>query len=566
MQAETKVCQNCKKDFTIEQGDFNFYQKMSVPPPKLCPACRAQLRLSFRNERFFYKRPCGRCKRDTISMFAAHKPYPVWCRDCWWSDDLDALQYGREYDPLRPFFEQFRDLWEKIPKPSLFSMRSVNSEYINFSADQKNCYMVIESSNDENCINCYWIQLSKDLVDCSFTNKVELSYEVDDCYDSNGLRWSKGCHSCLDSSFLIDCRGCTSCLGCINLRGQKYHIFNQAYTKEEYKEKLQSFRLDTYSGARDFKNEFAEFIKDKPRKFAEVVNIVNSTGNYLNNVKNCRECFHCYQAEDCAYSHHAFRGAKDCQDCHTVGRSSELVFNSLNMGIETGNIICSSVCWGSQFMTYCINCPSSQHCFGCVGLIKGQYCILNKWYSKADYEKLRAKIIAEMQAEGIYGGFFPKNLSPLGYNESSAMDDFPLNREEALAQGFTWEDAARGTYDKETVDWKNFPDSIEDLPKDFDVSREIFVCTLCRKNYRIIQNELLFYKKLSIPLPRLCPDCRHEKRMKSRGPNRLWHRQCMCKLVMHSHSKRCPNEFKTPYLPNHPETIYCEDCYQKEVY
>ena len=34
MESESKVCQNCKKDFIIETEDFNFYEKMKVPAPK----------------------------------------------------------------------------------------------------------------------------------------------------------------------------------------------------------------------------------------------------------------------------------------------------------------------------------------------------------------------------------------------------------------------------------------------------------------------------------------------------------------------------------------------------
>ena len=73
----------------------------------------------------------------------------------------------------------------------------------------------------------------------------------------------------------------------------------------EYEEKLKSFRLDTYSGIENFKKEFQDFIKDKPRKFAEVFNVVNSTGNYMTNVKNNKHCFHSYDAEDNAYCVHA---------------------------------------------------------------------------------------------------------------------------------------------------------------------------------------------------------------------------------------------------------------------
>ena len=54
---------------------------------------------------------------------------------------------------------------------------------------------------------------------------------------------------------------------------------------------------------------------------------------------------------------------------------------------------------------------------------------------------------------------------------------------------------------------------------------------------------------------------------------KLWHRTCMCKgtndkgnTVDHGHDGKCLNEFETPYAPDRSEIIYCEKCYQKEVY
>jgi hypothetical protein len=558
MKPETKKCQNCKREFTIEPDDFSYYEKIGVPEPKLCIDCRAQLRLAFKNERVFYKRPCDKCGKDKVSMYNPNKPYAIWCYDCWWSDDWDARDYGRPYDPDRPFLEQVNDLLKVVPKISLIYVRSLGSEYTNISADNKNCYMIVECSNNEDCVNCYWIQLSKDLVDSSFTNKVELSYEVDDCYDSSNLKWCKGCHSCLDSSFLIDCRGCSDCLGCINLRGQKYNIFNQLYSKEEYKNKLESFRLDTYSGVENFKKEFQNFIKNQPRKFAEVTQAINSTGNYMTNVKNNRRCFYSYDAEDNAYAVHVWRGAKDCMDVDTAGRGAELIYNSINSGIETARHISSNLCWSSTYAfysTYCFNC---NNVLGCVGLRKKDYCILNKEYDKETYKKLKEKIIAEMKEHGEWGNFFPPQMSPFGYNETPAQEHFPLIKEEALKQGFKWEDTERGIYDKETIDWKNFPDSIKDLPENFDVNKEIFKCTGCNKNYRVILNELSFYERMQIPIPRICPECRHAKRFKNRGPNKLWHRKCM--------NEGCNNEFETAYSPDRPEIVYCGSCYNKEVY
>jgi len=48
---------------------------------------------------------------------------------------------------------------------------------------------------------------------------------------------------------------------------------------------------------------------------------------------------------------------------------------------------------------------------------------------------------------------------------------------------------------------------------------------------------------------------------------KLWHRQCMCDKTSHQHGEaRCQVEFETSYAPERPEIIYCEKCYQKEVY
>src|SRR3989344_6222554 len=298
MKSETRHCQNCKQEFAIEPDDFGFYKKMDLQIPRLCPPCRMQLRLSFKNERNLYKNNCGNCDKAIITVWSPTKTFPVWCYECWWSDSLNEKSYAQDYDPKRPFFEQFAELFVRVPKPAKFGMRNVNMDYFTYAADNKGCYMVFECSNNEDCINCYWIQLSKNLVDCSFTHKVELSYNVDDCYDSHSLLYSKSCYNCFDSAFLLDCRNCNDCLGSINLRGQKYNIFNKQYTKEDYREKLKSYRLDTCTGVEKFKKEFQEFIKDKPRKYAEIFNEINSTGNYLKDVRNVRNCFHAYEAED----------------------------------------------------------------------------------------------------------------------------------------------------------------------------------------------------------------------------------------------------------------------------
>jgi len=92
-------------------------------------------------------------------------------------------------------------------------------------------------------------------------------------------------------------------------------------------------------------------------------------------------------------------------------------------------------------------------------------------------------------------------------------------------------------------------------------------CQNCKKDFVIEPDDLGFYEKISVLSPKICPDCRHTKRFKNRGPNKLWHRNCMCDKNNHFHKKeKCAVEFKTSYAPDRPEIIYCEKCYQQEVY
>ncbi|MBI2415777.1 MAG: hypothetical protein HYV33_03895 [Candidatus Kerfeldbacteria bacterium] len=68
--------------------------------------------------------------------------------------------------------------------------------------------------------------------------------------------------------------------------------------------------------------------------------------------------------------------------------------------------------------------------------------------------------------------------------------------------------------------------------------------------------ELAYYRQFGVPIPQLCPQCRHLARMKMRNPRQLWQRHCA----------KCAAMVTTTYAPDRPEIIYCQDCYQQAVY
>ena len=181
-----------------------------------------------------------------------------------------------------------------------------------------------------------------------------------------------------------------------------------------------------------------------------------------------------------------------------------------------------------------------------------------------------------------YGEFFPLELSPFAYNETIAQEYFPLTKEGALGQGYMWEDRETKNY-KIEIENKDIPDHIKDVAE--DIENKVIACEhggkckdQCTEAFKIIPDELKFYKRMNLPLPRLCPNCRHYERLKQRNPLKLWHRRCQCaggksdngiyaNTISHLHgADHCPVEFETSYAPDRPEIVYCEKCYQQEVY
>jgi hypothetical protein len=78
----------------------------------------------------------------------------------------------------------------------------------------------------------------RDCCDTSWTVDCELCYECINCENCYNTKFSQDSSDCRDSSFMYASRNCSNCVGCVNLVNKKFHIFNQAYEKEEYLETM----------------------------------------------------------------------------------------------------------------------------------------------------------------------------------------------------------------------------------------------------------------------------------------------------------------------------------------
>lgn len=555
-----KQCELCSKNFTITASDQAFYVKIKVPAPRLCPDCRMQRRLAWRNERFYYHRTCSKTGKQIISIYSPAGPVKqVYDNAAWFSDDWDALDHGQDIDWSRPFFEQFFELYYKVPQINLWRWECENADYNNCCMQLKNSYMNASTDRSEESYYSYVSLKNRSVADCTALENSELAIE---CIDSDQLYHSaycQQCRNCLEAYASFDCIGCKYIFGCTGLRHKEYYMFNKPVTPEEWQRRLPKL-LQSYKGFTDAQNRAYKLSLAVPRLYNSIYNSENCTGNYIWNCKNAKMSFDARHGENIKYCWYAPWDLKDSMDGYANG-GAELLYDA-NYGTPAYNA--QFVLWlkdisNSQYCILCVN--GCQDLFGCVGLKKKQFCIFNKQYTKTEYHELRDKLITHMKETGEYGELFPAKYSPFGYNETVAQEYFPLSQADAERLGWPWRTNTGGTYGKETL--VEIPDRL--AATNDEITKAILKCVTCTKNYQIIGQELALYRHVQLPLPRQCPNCRHLRRIQLRNPRRLWQRQCMCTQPNHHHSGRCAAEFETSYAPDRKELVYCQQCYQATI-
>jgi hypothetical protein len=589
---ETKICQNCKKDFIIEPDDFSFYEKMQVPPPTFCPMCRVQRRMAWRNEGNLFKRISDYSKEEIFSAFSPDSPVKVYEKNIWLSDKWDAMDYGIDYDFNKTFFEQFRDLLYAVPLKNLNVVGGINSNYCNNFTDPKNCYLCFNGKNGEDCMYSNGVSYLKSCIDTSHCSKSENCYECFWVNSCSNVMFSSQCESSYNLLFCRDCNGCHDCFGCVGLRKKEYYIYNIQYTKEEYKEKIKKLNFSSYKCLQEIKTQSLDLWSKFPRKFIEGFHNTNVSGNYVSFSKNVKDSFLVRESENLKYCQYLqeLPGCKDCYDYTGWGDGSQFLYECSSCGIGINSIKFSyNVQENSHDVEYSYMCSGSSYLFGCVGLKKKQYCIFNKQYTKEEYLELREKIIKHMDEMpyiskgGIvykYGEFFPTEFSPFAYNETISFEYFIMDKQQAQEKFFRWHDVKEKDYIP-TVKAIDLMDKIEDV--DDSILNEIILCScegkcnhLCTTAFKITFEELQFYRKMNLPLPRFCSKCRSVNRKTNRTLLQTIKKQCQCggsesenglykNTAIHSHGdKHCEIEFETNYTDG-SDLLYCEKCYQQEV-
>jgi len=542
-------CNECGQNFEYLQGEIEGYKGFDFPLPLNCPECRQRRRLAFRNERRLYYNKSFLSGRKIIALYPEESPFRVIDQDEWWSDKFDASIYGRNFDFNRPFFEQFKELQKEVPRWPRIFVNCENCDFTNNCAECKDCYLAFSSYESENVHYGVRVYNSHNCLDAYHLYDSEYCSNCLSCRKCYNVHFSQLAENCNDSYFLFDCKACQNCILCAGLRQKSYMILNKQYSKEEYeiykKEFLKKINTEKDEVLKLFENLKASI----PHRDLQITNSENCVGDYISSSKNLTHCFYATDCEDCANIFNSY-SMKNTYDGFALDRGEICV--ECDTSFETYNCAFTTYVGSSHFLKYCDQCFYIDYCFGCIGLNRRKYMILNKQYSKEEYEKLVSKIIEHMKKTGEWGKPFPYSLSPFAYNQTVANDSYPLTKDEIIKKGYFWYNQKEEA--KYFGQEYRIPNNLDEVDK--SICNRILVCEKTWKNYKIIPQEYEFYKKFGLPMPRICPDERYKELLKLQNPYNLRNTNCA----------ECDKLIKTSYKEGTPYKIICEECYLKHRY
>lgn len=561
-------CTSCSKEFSIYEGEQLLRDKLApvidrvryeLPLPTHCEDCRFNRRLAQINERHLYYRTCDATGKTIVSNYRANARHKVYEAEYWMSDKWDPMVYGREVSFTEPFFDQFQRLHQEVPRMSLDrGAHMENSDYNNHVDSLKDCYMCIQCNWAQQCTYCTFSQRINNTHFSTFVFDCEHVYESINARGCYGVSFSENIKHCSDSIFLARCTNVKDSICCVNLHDKQYCIFNKQYTKEEYEAKKKEFYNHFQTSSQEVMAQFHEFAKTFPEPSDYNIGSGEMVGEYLDNCADTYFSYRCKQNKDAWYAYLS-TDSKDVLD--SSGYVLERGYEALVSGEESYGIYFSTAwdhCRDIYYSDYCF--IGSHDLFGCVGLKRKQYCILNKQYSKEEYFALVHKIIAHMKATGEWGEFFPERISPFPYIDSVAMDFSPLSPEEIQERNFY--------YTKDVTQLSEYQGKeylleetkyYADREKAKGLLGAVLRCEETGGTYKILPSELAFCLRYDLPLPRLSPSRRYWHHIQQMNSRNTKLRTCASQQLTEP-PMYCEKEM---YSSSKGANVYCRTCFRE---
>lgn len=483
---------------TYSHEYLKLHEKFQVPLHNLTPEQTQFFHYAFRNEINIFFRKCDLTGETIISQFPSNSSFKVYKHDLWWTKDFEIPE--SDYSSNKSFFKQFKKLQLKVPRMSIAcDSTMVNCPFVNCANHCKDCHMIFASGDNEQCFYCINTERSQSTMNASIAHECTLCHEITSCRNCYNVDYSAYCIDCSDSRFLYDCRRCRNCFLCVGLVGKQYCILNKQYPKDEYEAEIKKYQPLTNELVDNLYNKLEKARLNYIHKYANIVGSENCTGNDIGFSENCLNSYIIEYSKNCLNGS-SLRKCKDCLDFDLWGDPGELCYHSMSCGYNVYYLRMCFDCWNNcHFLTYCDSCPGCENCFGCIGIKYKKYCVLNKQYSKSEYEKLVIQIISDMEKRGEWGQFFPPYCSPHALNNSMAHEYFEVD--EALAKKFSFEWMDKSSEYKYDSTLLYQGSRLSQDVKEEDIFGKVFLCEKSQLPYNIQKKELKLLKQKGLPLP-----------------------------------------------------------------
>ncbi len=421
---------------------------------------------------------------------------------------LNAWDYSVTYNSKQSFFENFRKLSDIFPyqylmklfgnentdfADAVFGAKNVYLSFIIWVWSENIAYSAFSYGNTHNVFNSFLA--CKNISNCYMSAGVTASHNI---------FYSKYITDSSDIWFSSNLIGCVECIGCDTLQNKKYHIGNKEYQKVEYFEK----KKEILSNKKWFEQYYARVCKKEAVNFASE----NIQGNYIiksSNIENGWWIANIHNSRNVLVGN-GNNGSTEFYDCIDVGIDAQNFYGVMAAwwSPDTREIYCSTQIWYGSNLYYCAFTESCNYCLGCIGLKNKSYCILNKQYTKEEWEILAEQIFASMEDDGTLGDFFPASMCPFYFNDTLAyLIDDTFTKEEVEAEWYLWRDEPIKV---DIPEWLEIVNSSElDRFQGFREEKWHIDPSILEKGivdemwnyYRIVKMEYDFLMKHGLPLP-----------------------------------------------------------------
>jgi hypothetical protein len=414
------------------QKDIHYYEKLIQEKRKKTPWREFVKEIASWDIMNIYKQDgeiCRYPKSDRISNLG---------------DDVEfwdvSASHERSFDAEKSLFGNMRLLQDAIPlQRTLRFGTNENCEYMDGVLGAKNVYLsfiicfdaenILYSAfcyaNISNIINSFLV--------CKNSSEVADSMGVTESYK---VFYSKNIANSSNIWFSTNLIGCHDCIWCDGIENQRYMINNQQFSQDIYNKK----KVEILSEKSKFES-IRNHIFSRPTKNFASKNVTGEGVIKSENIENGLWVWYFSESRNVAIGN-GDSGSRNHYDSIDVGYNAHEYYGVIGGGgSNSKNIYCSMQMATNSDCYYCMHMIECHHCLGCIGLKNKSYCILNKQYTKEEWEEKACEIFASMEADGTLGDFFPASMNPFYFNDTLAyLIDDTFTKEEVEAEGYLWRD------------------------------------------------------------------------------------------------------------------------------